>query len=685
MPNKNRFTQENSTTVVAKPEIVPLMTAKEAALNRSRDMLESTTPYDNYTEAKDFGIIGKLRSQIGSKLINKGASNCTLSATNCYGDTYGTARSIVSGKTKFVEIPMDSIQPGDLVIQSLPGVPDGTENKYHTMIYDHKAPWTYVDEEGDLVREGDMLFNYSRGKKSKGQYVQKAKSFTDKNEGKTHYRGFTYKYNKGGKQIFDAEKVYNRVPGRESIEFKSNPFAGTWGGPIGAILHYSLNNDNYVQNLVNEAIAILNNPNESTENKDAAIDYLKHEDAKSLYLGFPQRFGMIEESPYKPTLHSSDSDKYYRFKTSDAEKRSFVKQANDLKHNQSKPGFHDILNNFKLSKGIDPDKGTYVSIYDIWDYNTKISDAPGDNVGKYIGGKPFDIYDRIYLNDYYGVNPTKNDKGIYEGGYLPEITVTLTKDSKKPIISSYRKGGKAYYIESLDKFIKKNSKLYGINTKDFRDFFIELVGLESSYNSKATNSKGDYGGWYATKGGDNLSEYDQHKEAFKHLSKLFKENITDLDLTTAKNKGITQAQLLAKYWNQGNRVTNYIHNNIDDSDGLGTKISEYGNNINVDIDYSRYTPEAITGSYVIVENNKTLPNAIVRFRGDGINYSDRENSIINTNKIVYEKKGKKEFNPNKVQVGDTIWKVNPFIPNPPKELVPQQFKLKSGGIIKRFN
>ena len=416
MPNKNRFVQENSTTIVAKPEIVPLMTAREVALDKSRDMLERA-PYDNYMEAKDFGIIGKLRSQIGSKLINKGASNCTLSATNCYGDTYGT------------------------------------ENKYHTMIYDHKAPWTYVDKEGDLVREGDMLFNYSRGKKSKGQYVQKAKSFTDKNEGKTYYR-------------------------------------------------------------------------------------------------------------------------YYRY-------------------------------------------------------------TPDHKLGNKI---------RFHQN-----------------------------------------GGKAYYIKSLDNFIKNNSKLYGINTKDFRDFFIELVGLESSYNSKATNNKGDYGGWYATKGGANLSEYDQHKAAFKHLSKLFKENITDLDLTTAKDKGITQAQLLAKYWNQGNRVTNYIHNNIDDSDGLGTKISEYGNNINVDIDYSGYTPEAITGSYVIVENNKTLPNSIVRFRGDGINYSDRENSIVNTNKIVYEKKGKKEFNPNKVQVGDTIWKINPFISNPPKELVPQQFKLKSGGIVKRFN
>ncbi len=246
-------------------------------------------------------------------------------------------------------------------------------------------------------------------------------------------------------------------------------------------------------------------------------------------------------------------------------------------------------------------------------------------------------------------------------------------------IRFYQIGGKTYYIKSLDNFLKNNPKLYGINTKDFRDFFIELVGLESSYNPKATNNKGNYGGWYATLNGANLSEYEQHKAAFQHLSKLFKENITDLDLTTAKDKGITQAQLLAKYWNQGNRVTNYIHNNIDDSDGLGTKISEYGNNISVDIDYSGYTPEAITDPYVIVKTYKTLPDLIVRSRGDGINYSDRENSIINTNKIVYEKKGKKEFNPNNVQVGDTIWKINPFIP--PKELTTSTFTFKQGDKI----
>lgn len=275
---------------------------------------------------------------------------------------------------------------------------------------------------------------------------------------------------------------------------------------------------------------------------------------------------------------------------------------------------------------------------------------------------------------------TEKDKQKWENEYNKKYP----KHKLGNKIRFHQNGGKAYYIKSLDNFIQKNPQIYGINTKDFRDFFIELVDLESSYRPNAKNDEGSYSGWYATLNGANLSEYNQHKAAFKHLSKLFKENITDVDLITAKNKGITQAQLLAKYWNQGNRVTNYIHNNVDDSDGLGTKISEYGNDINIDLDYSRYVPEAITDSYVIVKDSKTLPNSIVRFRNEDIDYSDRENSVINTNKDVYKKKGKKEFNPNKVQVGDTIWGINPFIPNPPKELVPQ-FKLKSGGIVKRFS
>lgn len=449
---KNRFIQENSTTIVAKPEAIPLMTAREAALDRSRDMVNSKIPYDNYFAAKDFGLLAKLKSQIGSKTFDVFSSNCTLSATNCYGDpnTLGTARTIVMNKSNFKEIPVDSIQPGDLVIQSLPNVPDGINNSYHTMIFDGYAPKTYINQEGDLVKKGEMEFNYSKGEKWKGNFVRRPKSITDENNGKTHYR-------------------------------------------------------------------------------------------------------------------------YYRF-------------------------------------------------------------VPENKLGSKIR---FD-----------------------------------------------QNGGKAYYIKSLDSFIKNNPEINGINTNEFRDFFIELVRLESSYNPKASNNKGNYSGWYAIKNGAKLSEENQHKEAFKHLSELFKENITDLDITTAKDKGITQAQLLAKYWNQGNRVTNYIHNNRDDSDGLGTKISEYGNNINVNLDYSGYTPEAITDDYVIVTGPNTLPNYTKLARNSYIDYSNREKYIINTNKTVYSKKGKKNFDSTKIQVGDTIWGINPFLPNPPKKLITKALTLKQGDKIK---
>ena len=192
MPNKNRFTQENSTTMVAKPEIVPLMTAREAALNRSRDMVNSKIPFDNYFKANDFGPFAKAKSYLGSKTFDILSSNCTLSATNCYGDpnTLGTARTIVMNdpKSNFKEIPVDSIQPGDLVIQSLPNVPDGINNSYHTMIFDGYAPKTYINQEGDLVKKGEMEFNYSKGEKWKGNFVRRPKSVTDENNGKTHYR-----------------------------------------------------------------------------------------------------------------------------------------------------------------------------------------------------------------------------------------------------------------------------------------------------------------------------------------------------------------------------------------------------------------------------------------------------------------------------------------------------------------
>lgn len=56
-------------------------------------------------------------------------------------------------------------------------------------------------------------------------------------------------------------------------------------------------------------------------------------------------------------------------------------------------------------------------------------------------GKPVHIYDRIYLDDYYGV-PKENrriEPNTYYGGYLPEITVIGQSNRSKKLNSLPRK------------------------------------------------------------------------------------------------------------------------------------------------------------------------------------------------------------------------------------------------------
>lgn len=77
-----------------------------------------------------------------------------------------------------------------------------------------------------------------------------------------------------------------------------------------------------------------------------------------------------------------------------------------------------------ISRGYD-NKGDYVSYYDLWDMApTKHS---GGNLDESMGiGKPIHIYNRLYLDDYYGVDD--KDRGGY---YLPEVVVTSKRKKHK--------------------------------------------------------------------------------------------------------------------------------------------------------------------------------------------------------------------------------------------------------------
>lgn len=210
---------------------------------------------------------------------------------------------------------------------------------------------------------------------------------------------------------------------------------------------------------------------------------------------------------------------------------------------------------------------------------------------------------------------------------------------------------------SLEKFVSSNPKLYGINTADFVDFFSELSGLESSYDANAGEGM-IYSGYYGLKKGRNYSPEEQHRRAYKHLSDLFKNNIVKEDVKKGRELGYTPSQVLAKYWNQGNRVSNYLYNNTDDTDGAGTRISDYGWNMKSNIDYSKYLGDAITDDFVLVKSPKTLSDAITRTRNKGTDFSNREKYILDLNTEVkkHNTNNKKAvFDPLKLQVGDTIW------------------------------
>lgn len=68
------------------------------------------------------------------------------------------------------------------------------------------------------------------------------------------------------------------------------------------------------------------------------------------------------------------------------------------------------------------EKGEYVSYYDLWD----LSPLGGGSDQSLGIGKPFEVYDRVYLDDYYKVPAS----GAY---YLPEVTVTYKEDEWVPL------------------------------------------------------------------------------------------------------------------------------------------------------------------------------------------------------------------------------------------------------------
>ena len=286
-------------------------------------------------------------------------------------------------------------------------------------------------------------------------------------------------------QIFNKEKIYNRVLPTE--------MTGANTGPLDSVKQYLFNNDRAVDEWFEDYVPYINNSygdaikasriindlykkagtekeQESLENsptmkalmyQNLAPEMFVQEDGKDTYLGMSQRFGTMRDAEYHPANGKLVNGKYVSYMRDpifvDTEiiptyqnymmgitrKDNPESNVQRVTKNGNALVYMPFLNNATMSKGYDPNRGEYISIYDDWDYNTAVLGKAGDNISKFIGGQPFSIYDRYYLDDIFDV--PKDKRGSY---YLPEVTVTPDKKSTGgPLITlanEFSKGGKIY-------------------------------------------------------------------------------------------------------------------------------------------------------------------------------------------------------------------------------------------------
>lgn len=220
------------------------------------------------------------------------------------------------------------------------------------------------------------------------------------------------------------------------------------------VAHTSLINDGSAYAEIQNPKKLLNKKYlESGEGTDEQMKY--RDDIFATYLGIPKSErrnfqGRISLTPskYIPTINTQGiNTPYYTFPTANIPWDALIKESQGLgtlffddygvqsqitqhplttgKNLNSGQSMYNALGEYTIGMGYD-DKGQYISLYDLWDIapfgkgNSEI--LRFKNAGKqdtsFSIGTPVQIYDRMYLDDYYNI-PDK-----YKGGhYLPEVTV----------------------------------------------------------------------------------------------------------------------------------------------------------------------------------------------------------------------------------------------------------------------
>lgn len=175
-----------------------------------------------------------------------------------------------------------------------------------------------------------------------------------------------------------------------------------------------------------------------TTDKPSVNQHFYRDDIWATYLNIPKdkrhdNFNKLQISKYRPTLGNNKVTYYSIGNLGTNRKINLINQAvklpigkNDLSYMLS-----PYLGKHTVGHGLDKNNGEYISYYDLWDLNP-IDERGGTDASNGIG-IPVNIYDRIYLDDFYEIPKNKRysleDKhqGIYYGGYLPEVKINSNR------------------------------------------------------------------------------------------------------------------------------------------------------------------------------------------------------------------------------------------------------------------
>lgn len=256
-------------------------------------------------------------------------------------------------------------------------------------------------------------------------------------------------------------------------------------------------------------------------------------------------------------------------------------------------------------------------------------------------------------------NPDKIREGITLNISQPIKQVKTIDGIKVPdnlnrdIPAKYLEYGNAYrtFDRAYNQWASRNPqvKLNGVsvNTSDLKDYIYDLAMHESSFDNNKVN--GSHRGYFQI---INYRGNDPFNALIKHMNERLSRLTID-DISRARQRKISDAAILAKIHNQGDNFVNWLWGGQDTKDGVGTRVSQYGNDWapKLNILHKVITQKALKpGEYSILGKNQSYETIAPTVRYPGV--------IMNNTASLLKREYQKHYpnrNPENPWLNDTIF------------------------------